>query len=194
MPDNISLCPIKPPLSRRIPKHFTLFIHRNHFTRHRAEERNNNRLFASSRRVPETSAWCVSVESCRKEGLLGQGAAAQTGRGEARQGKPCSLRPAGTLTHSVLPSLLMGTVLCFVFKSRALSAPENLPVAFSHVSEQNGLCRISSPPDPCLLITLAFSARLSEAKPPGPRCFHGTRSEPPLPAATPVLGPTAHSL
>lgn len=78
-------------------------------------------------------------------------------------------RAAGA-TNSGLPSLL--AVLCFVFKSRALSAPENLPVALGHVSEQKSLCRISSPPDPCLLITLAFSARLSEAKPLGPRCFH----------------------
>lgn len=43
--NNIPLCPIRPPLSWRIPKHFTLFIHRNHFTSHWTEERNNNPLF-----------------------------------------------------------------------------------------------------------------------------------------------------
>lgn len=44
--NNIPLCPIRPPLSWRIPKHFTLFIHRNHFTSHWTEEGNNNPLFS----------------------------------------------------------------------------------------------------------------------------------------------------
>lgn len=45
--NNMLLYLIRPPLSWRIPKHFTLFIHRRHFTSHWAEERNNNCLFFS---------------------------------------------------------------------------------------------------------------------------------------------------
>lgn len=107
-----------------------------------------------------------------------------------RHDKPFSLRPTTDIINSVFPSLLMGTVFCFAFKSRALSVLENLPVALSHISKQKSLCGISFPPDPLLLITPSFSAQLSEAKPPGPQCSHAIHTKPPLPVTTPVLGPS----
>lgn len=107
-----------------------------------------------------------------------------------RHDKPCSLQPTIDIINSVFPSLFMGAVFCFAFKSRALSALENLPAALSHISKQKSLCRISFPPDPLLLMTLSFSAQLSEAKPSGSRCFHAICTKPPLPVTTPVLGPS----
>lgn len=56
--NNIFLYSIRPPLSWRIPKHFTLFIHRNHFTSHWTEERNNNPLFSLTR---STRNQCLAV-------------------------------------------------------------------------------------------------------------------------------------